>query len=352
MKGWALAFLAVTVLLGLLLRAEFVTGWLAAHDLQFTHLRHAHSHLGFWGVLTLVWWAVARRENATLVSRAGVAFYLACSAVVGTLFAFLGYRALTGALSGVMAAFWLMTSWRQFRMRLPASWLDATPPAMLMATLLVPVVALTARKDPAFSRSLAHVFIGGLMLTGFLPVAWAALRVPRRQPVWLYLILAESLAAFMAFPEHMNIVGAVMGAGFSVVLVQNLVGARLPMHLRITWLGLPVMVALWVIFPFFRGDPWRVAGIHFMVLGAMLPSFQHALVPDVPFGIRLAYQVTLWPMLGSIVAPLVLPWSGWPSVAAVTAGGFVFVVVAAVMVLLARRVGGGRAPQVVTSSTL
>src|SRR3990170_7511392 len=121
-----LAALAATVLLGLFLRWQ-LAGAVELLLAQYAHLRHVHTHLGFYGaLLPLAWLAAFGAEGA--LPRLTAPIYAVCVVAAHVGFALSGYGvlAITGS-TGVLAI-WLFAAWRRRRLVIDGDgWLFGAP---------------------------------------------------------------------------------------------------------------------------------------------------------------------------------------------------------------------------------
>ncbi|MBI5496381.1 MAG: hypothetical protein HY904_15265 [Deltaproteobacteria bacterium] len=307
LRVYALGFLVVTMGLGVIMRWEFVTGWLTGQGADFQNLRHAHSHAGYYGALTMAWWTVVRVDGLAPSSRA-VHLYAACAAAATALFAVIGYRVPTIALSTLIALFWLHGGWRHLRAHLPPRWTDTAPWGLALGAVLVPFIGVTAPRDFALARDLAHLFIAILLFTVFIPAAWQGLGLPRRDPTWLHVVLAVGASAFLVFPHVVGPLGVMFPLAFASWCVLALGRGRLSPVMRLIWLSLPISVAVSAPIPALHAYPWRIAGIHLMVLGPVLCSLAQRVLPRPPHPVlAAAYLLLVVLMNASLVFPAVLP---------------------------------------------
>ena len=271
------AFLLLTVLLGLGLRWEFVTGWFSRQGIFFPDLRHAHSHAGYYGVLVLALWAAMRAEGLYIFHRWGLLLYGGLSAASVGLFAFHGYSPTTIVLSTLILGYWLVAAWMQIRSRTGAiSWLDVAPWNMMVGATLVIPIALTASSEPAFSASLAHLFVTLLLLGVFVPAAWAALGIARRTSRMFFSIFALGASLFFAFPEESGFLGQVFVVGYAIAILNVGVRRRLGWIARVYWILFAVGVGAAVGWEPLMDYRTRIAAIHFVILGPVLTSFVNA----------------------------------------------------------------------------
>ena len=301
MLAGAIGFLVVTVALGITMRVDQTNGFASRAGFLFVNLRHAHSHAGFYGLLTLAAW-LASAQHTTFGPR-GTAIYAGLALTSSTLFSFIGYRPITIVLSTVIAATWLFVAWRHQRARSSdqRTFSDQFFAVLVIGTALIPVIAISAKRDLMLSRQVAHLFIGWLLLGLFLPAALQALGVARRIPVALYLGIVALTLARVIFGPSLPAVMAVFPVVAAGLMVEILRHSGLPRGWLALWSVWPITTALSAL-PMFSGEPWRIAGVHMWILGLTLPSLARALFGrNPPLVVVALYLVTLTWMLGSIV---------------------------------------------------
>lgn len=326
--GAWLVTIFLTMLLGLALRFDLSDGVLATAGLAYADVRHAHSHVGFYGALTLAWWLLARRRDLALMGSRATSIYLGVVLVTSTLFLLMGYAPPTIVLSTLVAGFWLVAAWRVWRdPRHRDDWIALAPWGIALGMALIPVIALTARRDFALSRDLAHVFIGVMLLVTFVPVALSSLRVPRAHapPFAIAGALGTAHVVFSdRLPWPLGLTLSISGLLLALAL-RPLSG---PWWLVAAWWLLPAGLVLMGVVPPLQQEGVRVAALHFLVLGPLLLTSLHLLAPDriarrpIAFGLALAaLAVKLAAMaLGSIVAlPHAWTIAAWAAVVLVMA---------------------------------
>lgn len=204
---YAAAFLAVTVLAGVWLRAGLLRpGTLAG--LSFRNLVHAHSHLAFFGWVTMALFALVLRESgregagwpwprwhAHLLAAASVAVFLG--------FLWTGYAPLTIALSAVHVVLWVAFARRAWPTRGTGGAGDAFLRVALAFLLLagagtIGTGILSSRAaDPWTSRLAIELFLtpftAGWLVLGAFGAAYARLSHPRFAGVVLVLGAAGAL---------------------------------------------------------------------------------------------------------------------------------------------------------------
>lgn len=292
-------FFLLTLLLGLAMRWDLLTGALAQRGLKLANLRHAHSHAGYYGVLTLGWWAAARHVGAPLSSRL-TKVYILCALLATTGFAFVGYRPATIALSTIIASVWLGVGYTHWRRRARPAWLDSAPYGLVFSVLLVPAIAVFAKRDFAFSRDLAHVFIAAMLLTVFVPAAWQTQGLARRVPLSVYVPLALIASVRIVFTARATPASALGAIVFSLIVVWTLLTEPLPPRVKLVWMLLPGAVIAGSLVPAVQGYHWRIGGLHLLILGPVIGALFGA---GLPAWLRLLYSVTLLVMVSSIVVP-------------------------------------------------
>lgn len=340
---WTALFLAGTVLLGLILRWEYGTGWLSGLGFSFAHVRHAHSHAGYYGVLVLPsLWALRRRGLVVpLVILRG---YVWSAALASILFAFMGYAWPTIVLSTLILGVWVFIAVRWWRAcgLSQGSWFDLVPWGVIAGGLIVPAIAVTARRDPALSVQLAHFFLALLLLGGFVPSAFGLLGVRRRIPLALAMAAVVGGAAAISFARfELWLFPALVALAW--VYLAAILGSAVPRFLKANWLLL-ILFLPGAVFDFGDANNVRIAGIHFTVLGPVALTFLYAAIPVTArpgVGWLLLYHGSLGAMLASIiVAPMLVPaHATWWTAALSTV--FVSVVLGSIPLFLGR--GGSRA---------
>lgn len=273
---WA-AVLAVTLILtalfGVALRVDLASGALSAAGLDFANVRHAHSHLGFYGFLTLAWWLVLREREALMLPRWLGPIHLAVVLLSTVLFTSSGYVVSTIALSTVVAASWLFVAWRSRRAK---GWLALAPWGVLAGTLLVPAIAVMARRDFGLSRQLAHVFVALMVLWVFVPMALSALRVPVVSR-WAWLVTTAVGSTYLVFAGAGDEVGWPWPLGLFLSLAGALLGIVLwrtredvlawPRPLSFVWFAMALGLVVLGLAPPLQLEATRLAALHFTVLG-------------------------------------------------------------------------------------
>ena len=301
--GWrelgVLTLLVATLALGALLRAQLAGAFVVG---VFAHLRHAHSHLGYYGVLFPALWAVwsVTREGRALSPATLLAYGVGCvAAAIG--FATSGYGALSIAASTVVAAVWLFSAWHNRRLLvrlLERDWLAASPIAVVIACGFIPFIAISTRSDPALAQSLVRVFLGVLLFAAVLPAALSRLRA--EPPLALPYLLVALVAAVGAGSE----LHPLFGAGLVVIgFVIGRAVAKVPelsIELRALWLAFALGTVLFGLGLLPKSAATSVAALHYVILGPLLCTFAPDRFPSIPAPLRLGHIAATLLMVGAI----------------------------------------------------
>lgn len=317
----ALFFFMVTVLLGLAMRWDLATGVVSQWGLSFPNLRHAHSHAGYYGVLTIGWWLSERRAGVAM-HRTVVTVYAGTALVATVAFTFMGYRPFTIVLSTVVASLWVVMGIRRWRRadRRAKEWLDCALPGLIIGVSLIPVVAVTARRDLGLSREIAHVFVTTILLTVFIPAAWQALRRRRRVSLFIFVPLVVMTSVRIVFMDRAPVPFAIAGCLLSVLTTWVIVSEPLDGLVKLGWLILPASLLAGMFSSSAHGDALRIAGLHLLILGPVLTSLYPS--DEVGPGLKWAYRSTLLLMVVSIASPATLLPANPPLATAVASSVF------------------------------
>lgn len=328
-RAWLLALAALgTLLLGVSLRWFFVGGPLWG---DFAHLRHAHSHLGFFGLLfPLMWWAW-ELGGAPAPGRRWGLLYLA-GVVLSTLgFALSGYGPLSIIGSTVVLLVWMVSAWGIRDRLLQRDWLAVVAPGIVLAAAFIPPVALLSKSDPTLSADLARSFLSLLVLAVIIPSALRSLQIPAPRP-WLWLGAAVAGSLFLGPARSFALGAGLVALGLSLLLGLRRgtsegeeQGPVLPWDIKALWaLAALSFVATGVgVLP--HGGAAAVAGIHFLILGPLMWSLGRPLLPRVSstqrlvlhgctgsmtVAILLAHKVAWFPTLAAVSGTVLAVWWG------------------------------------------
>jgi len=263
----ALALLgAITI--GVWLRWSLAGAW--GLTLDFSHLRHAHSHLGYFGVLFPLAWLGWRHAGARIPGPYALMAYAICTSITCLGFAFAGYGPVAIAGSTFIAACWLWSSvWLLRNIHDLDDPLGMVPWGILVSLLCVPPIALNLRSDPELARGFVSTFLAGLLLLVIIPSAMAGRRITVGP--WPFLFTTGLLGAlFLGVVEHpVARIGLLAHAGLLLTLTR---ATRLELHTRCAWgvvaAGLGAMAT--GLLPNTR--PVALGAIHFLILGPVLAT--------------------------------------------------------------------------------
>ena len=291
MPALAILSLVGTLTLGVLMRWAFAGTPLPWGSL--INLRHAHSHLGYYGVLfPLMWWAWARL-GAPVPGRRLLAVYAAAVGASALGFAAEGYGPTAIAGSTTVLAVWIYSAWLLARWR-PGrrglGWLSPAPLAIVLGAALIPPVAVLSTRDAALSAQVAHSFLSILTLGALTPTALAVLDTePPPAALWLAATLA---GAFFLGPLRSSWTGLGLAA-LGLALGRSLWRARARSAAGLAWAGaVPAMLALGSgLLPY--GYEVAIAGVHYLLLGPVLLSLARPLWSPPPPGWALGLYAAL-----------------------------------------------------------
>lgn len=269
------AALVVTLLLGAWMRWAFAGAW--PFGLDFHHLRHAHSHLGAYGVLFPLAFLAWQRLGALAPGKRLLTVYGVATVVAffGFLRAGYGPEAIAG--STVVGAMWL---WSAFRLRAfvlkrhhP---LALVPPALLAAMLCVPLIALNVRRQPEVAHGAVATFLSTLLLVAVTPSALAALGVRAWFTPLLTLCGLAGAASLGVVPSPVTSAGLALYAAWLCSLALQ---RALRWTLRLSWglVGTGLLAMSLGLVPNVR--PAVIGSLHLLVLGPVLLSLAHVAWP-------------------------------------------------------------------------
>jgi hypothetical protein len=276
---WIATALAGTLLLGVWLR------WALAGTLpiwgDFGHIRHGHSHLGYFGVLFPLAWLGWRSVGAPVPGGRALRVYGLATAVAFAGFLRAGYGVEAIAGSTVVGGIWLISAWRLRRhVLVPDDALAPVLPGVILAELCIPFIAVTLDSSPTQAEGWVATFLALLLLMVLVPSSLAVRGVRLPGAPLFGLAGALGAAALGAWPGVLPRVG--LGLYAVWLLRIALVAPRLPLHLRSAWaaVGLGLGGVAVAILPNVR--PVAIGAIHFMILGPVVASLAPTVLRRAP----------------------------------------------------------------------
>jgi len=324
------ALLITTLSLGVFLRFQLAGVWSDVGD--FKQLRHAHSHLGYYGVLFPLLWLGWRASGGRVLSPPGFALYALAAAVSALSFAGWGYSFASIAGSTVVGGGWLVVAWRNRAwLRARSSWRFVGPPAVVIGACFVPPIAVFTSRDPEFAQELVRTFLGVLVFGVFVPGALDRLRVRALYgPVWL--VAAAVASVWLGLGVHPLLSAGLLVCGGWIAFAVG--RGRMPWWLRAVWLafGFGAMGLAAGLVP--KTIAMTLGALHFAFLGPLLVTWVRDSRGEPP----------LWLVVTWFTPVLILSASvsfGWPQVAAWSgAAVLTMAVVGAAALALRTREGG------------
>ncbi|MEM9070092.1 MAG: hypothetical protein AAGE52_16415 [Myxococcota bacterium] len=249
-------------------------------SLPFSHLRHAHSHLGYFGLLFPLAWlgwdaAGARTLGRTAWWIYGVATVVACVGFVRS-----GYGIIAIVGSTIVGGYWLWSAIallpRMKRLRDP---LGGVPIGVVASLACVPPIAMTLRSDPALAHGFVATFLSGLLLLVVVPSALASQRISPGP--WPAFLLTGSLGAlFLGVAPNVVTRGALLAYAGLLAIPAAL--PRLATHLRVVWGAVAFGLAAMALGAVPNVRPVALGATHFLILGPVLATLSLVWLPRTP----------------------------------------------------------------------
>ncbi|MCA9642536.1 MAG: hypothetical protein KC492_17675 [Myxococcales bacterium] len=317
MHARLLAFaLLTTVVLGVWLR-WFLAGTLAL-PMSFTHLRHAHSHLGYFGLLFPLAWIAWRRLGAPAPQGRALAVYATATllAFVGFLRAGYGPEAIVG--STVVGAVWLGSAWRtRAHLRSRDHPLAPILPGVIVAEACIPPIAILLRRQPDVAAAFVATFLAALLFAVLVPSALAA--CDARLGSWP-LFFGGAIAASAAIGVWDSPLTRVGMSVYALMLGRIAWRMHAPISLRGAWGAVSVGVLAMALGILPNVRPVAIGAIHFMILGPVLASLApHWLRWNPPEPVWLLSHGSVAVLAGALVAQG-LGFGSWTAVGAALGG--------------------------------
>lgn len=271
MSRFILSSIIFTISIGLFMRL-FLAGTIQI-DFNFAFFRHAHSHLGYYGILLPLAW-MAWHANGVPLPRPALVFTYAVAVIAATIGFFRsGYSGLSIGGSTVVAFVWGLHSWR-LRSALeslgarsgdPQHLLRAVPFGVVLSLACIPPIAIFLRRDAALSQGWVSTFLAALL---FVVVVPTCLHCEGARGRWVVLLLTGCAGALAlgAWVAPMTQAALILYGAF-VLRMSFDVSTRSHRWLWIT-VALGLIGAGTGLVEVSR--PIAIAGTHFIVLGPAL----------------------------------------------------------------------------------
>lgn len=239
-----------------------------ALSLPFEDLRHAHSHLGYFGLLFPLAWLGWHHAGIRRPSRGMLALYALSTLLATVGFLQAGYGPLAIAGSTAVGAGWLWSAWPLLaRMKRWHDPLGAVPLGLVLSLACVPPVAINLRTNPDLAHGFVTTFLAGLLLVVVVPSVLASARVsPGPWPALLLTGVLGSLALGV-LPNTATRIGLF---SYAALLVAPALSSTLATHVRSCWLAVALGIAALALGLLPNTRPVALGAIHFLVLGPVL----------------------------------------------------------------------------------
>ena len=252
---------------------------------DFGNLRHAHSQLGYYGVLFPLAWAAWSRIEAPVPSTRVLIAYGVATAVATFGFIRAGYGPEAIAGSTLIGTIWLISAWPlRSRLRDLHDPLAVVPFGVVGALACIPPIAVFLRRDPDLAHGFVATFLSGLLLGVIVPSVCATIS-SRRAP-WPVVLLAAGAGA-----AALGVTDAPL-ARAGLLLYGTLLGgfawsADLPVHGKVMWAAVACGLGALALGVLPNARPVAIGAIHFLILGPILE-------PLLPESLRTAAPTPAW----------------------------------------------------------
>ncbi|MEM6531439.1 MAG: hypothetical protein AAF654_02385 [Myxococcota bacterium] len=260
--------LVLTLGLGLLMRWS-LAGFYEL-PLPFPHLRHAHSHLGYFALLFPLAWVGWKRAGVPVPGkRILIAYGMATAvAVLGFVRGGYGPTAIVGC--AAVAALWLWTALPLVaRMRQLRDPLGAVPLGLVAGLGCVPPIAVHLRTQPALAQAFVAAFLAALLFLVIVPSSLAALH--RAIVPWPLLLTVGGLAAAALGFGQVRLLSLALVAE-ACLLVASVTTVSLPLHVRGPWWLTSIGLVLLGVGLLPNVRPVALGAIHFLILSPVAVS--------------------------------------------------------------------------------
>jgi hypothetical protein len=311
-RGLIGAALVTTVCVGVLLRWALAgAGWPTWLG-DWGDVRHAHSHVGYYGVLFPLAWRAWSQLDLPVPGRTALVVYglAVLTSFVG--FTTGGYWAPSIVGSTVVLGAWIVSTVPLARFLVRRDWLAPVAPSVWLATLVIPGVAVLSARDDPFAVPLVRGFLTWLLLGVVVATSLRRLQVPAPPP-WLHVPLV--LGAGLALGPLSHGATWLLLGGYGLLLVWASARMQASLTAVALWALLGLGFAAVAVGRLGHNHLIAISGLHFAVLGPVLgcsawPRSWAAALP--------AYGLLVCLFSLAILGPVLWPWSGWGRASAAT----------------------------------
>lgn len=232
--------------------------------LAFWHLRSAHSHLAWYGLVFPLVWLAWRGTGVGGVRPVWAWIYGAATVLATLAFAWSGYNPISIAASTVVLLVWLGWSLPLLPRLIRNDWAGIAGPSVLAAATAIPAVAVLSKRGDPMAPELVQAFLAWLLLGVALPAALHRLRTPA-PPAWVAapLVLAAGAAVgpWPVLPARVALL--ILGAGIVVLAAMTRASRIERAALALVGVGLSLLAVR--VLP--DTHYVAIAGLHFAALG-------------------------------------------------------------------------------------
>ncbi len=267
-----------TMALGVWLR-WYLAGSLSIH-LPFANLLHAHSHLGYFGILFPLAWIGWKGAGARAPGRIALVGYalgttLACIGFVRS-----GYGPIAIAGSTAVAAFWLWSASALLkRMGRLHDALGGVPIGIVASLACVPPIAIYLRSEPLVAHGFVSTFLSGLLLVVIVPSTFGG-RGLSPGPWPLFLLVGCLGALFLGVAPHP--VTRICLFIYAALVLTPCRSNQLELHARILWAFVACGLGAMAIGVLPNIRPVALGAIHFLILGPVMATLAPLWLRRVP----------------------------------------------------------------------
>lgn len=285
---------------------------------SFGHLRHAHSHLGYYGLLFPLAWLGWAAAGAATPGRWALRVYAVSTVVAFVGFAVSGYGPVAIAASTVIAAIWLYSVAPLIRrMKGLHDPLGAVPLGLVASLACVPPIALMLRTDPAMAQGFVSSFLSALLFVVIIPSTFAARGLSVGPWPLLWVTGCLGAAALGVAPGVATRAGLVVYAGLLLTPVWS---ARLDSHARWAWAPVALGLVAMAVGALPNTRSVALGAIHFLILGPILTTLAPLWLRRAPSARAWWCGHALWGTMSAALVAQVFVTGTWTWTAAAVGG--------------------------------